>query len=1293
MTEQEQKELSKFNPGQFQAVTSPLKQNILISAGAGSGKTKTLSYKVYHLVAYEGIEPSSLLVLTFTNKAAFEMKERIIKQFKEHQGPDSKQSAEIVSAHIQTFDSFSAYLAKKYASLLQIPDNLTVADDNVLTAKKSEILDEVLHEYYVNEPDRTYNTFSKFCTADDRFMKSLIFSVDKELQKLLPSKRKEFINNYDQRFLSREFFDQCFDEMVESYKRNIRIEISKAVFDIRTDSFDDPDMLVKALNNPTYYQFDRNTDAELFASDVTKKVYQLFLDVLEVPSKDFFKKLHDLYELDETKDLFNGSKQWRAIEKETGQKNSPEYVYFYKGVREYIKDNVYSKFTDAYGLDVDEMYQKVISFKDDIHLIFEIVNKMNERLDEYKLQTNAYTFSDIGYLALSLLTDPKYASAAREIKDRFKYVLVDEYQDTNDVQETFLNELSEKATLFCVGDAKQSIYRFRNSNVQLFMDRKELFEKDSSKGNVISMNWNYRSSFELLDAINAIFDLYMTKNHGGIAFNEVTFDQDGKKITAQRLDHDPDPKRFTRTSVPGNFYGLGFLSFDNIDFSSDTKKEIEAIIYDIQQKVNHHYQIVDADTRKPRDARYSDFAILTRSKGKFSDYQQFFDDARVPLNIVTEEHLTQINAVLLLQSLITLISCLIQKEKTGEITENVRHLFISVARSYIYGIKEGYDDDHIYEILMDEDSSRLWNDPIMVKVSEFAHAHKDTALTIIFLDILKEFHILKNLVYLGDVISNNDKIESFYQIVVAQQSVGQGIEDFVKLFKNISKYRVDIAAETDTELENAVSLMTIHKSKGLEFPIVYMPVHYNSLGGGRAGKLDCNLSFKRGLVLPHYAYDEIAANVLNAGYYMDEGSTFEEVNEHVRIFYVALTRAKEALFIVGNQDRATLGSRSKENLYDMMDYVYHYPQMDPAFEGLLVKEGVLTSEEYNDYQNELRFYHDICLCQLDTGTFSDEIAEAARKKFSELKESLFKNLKEHIAEFKDKFGQHALSLLPMASADQKARFLGVLYKKDFSINNYDELSKEYTGIHLDDAVKVQSEEIDELLKDDKKHLTDLQLIALAYAIYGIKDSFARIVYDENVIHNFRYDAYENQTEVVQEDKKYTSPDLIIDDSDIDFEVRTIKKGRASKAFNDDEDLEKVKALDYGTRLHAYLELSDFVTKDTSFIKDFNDRKKIDAVLHLDIFDHLEEASLYHEYSYFDPDLNSNGSIDLLIVYPDHIDIIDYKTKDIDDPEYIRQLNIYRRNIERIMPGKEIHMILLSILEARTKEVEKVDITD
>jgi hypothetical protein len=271
--------------------------------------------------------------------------------------------------------------------------------------------------------------------------------------------------------------------------------------------------------------------------------------------------------------------------------------------------------------------------------------------------------------------------------------------------------------------------------------------------------------------------------------------------------------------------------------------------------------------------------------------------------------------------------------------------------------------------------------------------------------------------------------------------------------------------------------------------------------------------------------------------------------------------------------------------------------------------------------------------------------------------------------------------------------LGVLYKKDFSINNYDELSKEYTGIQLDDAVKVQSEEIDELLKDDKEHLTDLQLIALAYAIYGIKDSFARIVYDENVIHNFRYDAYENQTEVVQEDKKYTSPDLIIDDSDIDFEVRTIKKGRASKAFNDDEDLEKVKALDYGTRLHAYLELSDFVTKDTSFIKDFNDRKKIDAVLHLDIFDHLEGTSLYHEYSYFDPDLNSNGSIDLLIVYPDHIDIIDYKTKDIDDPEYIRQLNIYRRNIERIMPGKEIHMILLSILEARSKEVEKVDITD
>ena len=1289
MTDQEQKELKGFNPGQLQAVTSPLKQNILISAGAGSGKTKTLSYKVYHLVAYEGIEPSSLLVLTFTNKAAFEMKERIIKQFKDHQGTDSKQSAEIVSAHIQTFDSFSAYLAKKYASILQIPDNLTVADDNVLSAKKSEILDEVLHEYYVNEPERIYNTFSKFCPADDRFMKSLVFSVDKELQKLLPSKRKAFIENYDASFLSRDFFDQCIDGIVENYKKQIRLAFSEAVFNIRTDSFDDVDLLISAFGNPTYYQFGRNTDVELFASDTTKKVYQHFLDVLDTPNKQFFKKLDDLFNLEETKLLFDGSKQWRAIEKDAGKK-SPEYCHFYSPLKELIKDNVYQKFVGTYGLDLDQMYEKIISFKDDIHLVFEIVEKMNQRLDQYKLQTNAYTFADIGYLALSLLTEPKYASAAKEIKDRFKYVLVDEYQDTNDIQETFLNALSEKATLFCVGDAKQSIYRFRNSNVQLFMDRKELFERDPSKGSVISMNWNYRSSFELLDAINAIFDLYMTKSHGGISFNETTYDQNKEPIMAQRLDHDPGLKR---TMVDGNFYGLGFLSFDSIDYASDTKREIDAIIHDIEDKIKNHYQIIDGNTFKPRDARYSDFAILTRAKGNFSEYQKIFDEAGVPLNIVTEEHLTQINAVLLLQSLIALISCLIQKEKTGEIQDNVRHLFMSVARSYIYGIKEGYDDNHIYEILMDKDSSRLWNDPIMVKAKEFAHSHKESALAVIFLDLLKEFHILDDLVYLGDVVSNNDKIESFYQIVVAQQSIGQGIEDFVKLFKNISKYRIEIAAETDTELENAVSLMTIHKSKGLEFPIVYMPVHFNSLSGSKQQKLACNLSFKRGLVLPYFVYDEHSANVLNASYYMDEGSAFEEINEHVRIFYVALTRAKEGLYIVGNQDRATLGNNSKENLYDMMDYVYHYPKMEDIYQKLMLDEGVITADELDEFNQQLQKYDKICHSTIDIKQFSADELETFNATFADKKDALFSSLMDQVEIFEKKFMTHMLSILSTESIDKKARFLGVLFKKDFTVKNANDFLEVYPNANIESLAKEKMDEIQALISDKKKQTSVHQFVALAYAVYGLKDSFARIVYDEKVIQDFRYDTSRVKDDDTKEEQAYVSPDIEVDDSAIEFKTQIIKKGRASKAFNDDEDLEKVKALDYGTRLHAYLELSDFVIKDTSFIKDINDQKKIDAVLHLPIFDHLEEASLYHEYSYFDPELNSNGSIDLLVVYPDHIDIIDYKTKDIDDPEYIRQLNIYRRNIECLMPGKEIHMILLSILEARTKEVEKVDITD
>ena len=1281
MTYSEEKELSQFNPGQKEAVISPLKQNILISAGAGSGKTKTLSYKVFHLVEFEGIKPSEILVMTFTDKAALEMKERILKQFSDHK---SNYRDEMMSAHIQTFDSFSSYLVKKYASLLQIPDTVQILDDSILLSKKREILDGVLQKHFVTEKERMVKTFSKLCPTYNDYIRELIFSIDNELNKLLPSKKKEFIEHYDELFLTRNGFEHSLDIVVNQLKSNLKATLISCLFAARTNGCY-VKQIVENIDDEANYELTEHSDM-IFQSQTVKRIYQYIYHLLNVPSFEFFFEANKLMTDPEiSKDFSSGV--YRTIKKELKDDNAYqiEYEIFVKQIKYILmaKDNPSSikNKISLYGTDMERQYQQNLSLKDDIHLIFELLSEMNEELDQFKRQINCYTFSDIEYKALSLLTDPKYASASEEIKKRFRYILVDEYQDTNDIQETFLNFLSENATLFCVGDAKQSIYRFRNSNVQLFMDRKENYEKNPELGKVISMNWNYRSSFKLLDSINLIFDFYMTKEHGGIDYSE----RNRFGICPQRLDHDPS---FIRSESQNSFYGLGLLQFSNLNPSKDAELEMETIFNDINDKVSNHYQI--ADGKSFRDCRYSDFVILLRNKNHFSDYEKYFNDNGIPLNIITEEHLTQINAILLLQSLIKLISAYIQFEKTNKpIEENQKELFASIARSYIYGKRKGYDDDKIYHILTSKD---FFKDEIMLKIKKFAHDHKDSAFSVIFLDLLNDFDIIKDLSYVGDVVSNVDKIESFYQIVCAQEAIGQGIEDFVSLFKNISKYKIEIKAETNIEIENAVTIMTIHKSKGLEFPIVYMPLHFNTMRRESPVKLKPNISLQNGLILPFYTLDDISSNIKNEAYYVSEGSDFESINEHIRIFYVALTRAKDCLYIVGNEDVNAMSTSTTGTLYDMLKSTFHYLKINDCYFDYGRKNGIISEEQtncLNALKEELKILYNLPVSHSPSFEFRkarQEILDQEKKKREDKMKDILSSIE---MDFMNRFLLESSSF----NMNQKAKYLALARFHNEAILDYASFVEQYpdyknvesmfdSDIH-DIQIKIKQAKKED--KKEKKPYTAYQFQTLAWLCLGFDRKFIVTQFDDKVIQTKHVS---RKTNNAKKEENFLLPSLKIDDSDIVFFPKCNEKKRASKQILDDEELDaKINLLDYGTKLHTYLELTDFHTKDTSFITDKKDREIINKVLSLPLFSDLSDAKVFHEYSYFDEQFQTTGSIDCLIIKPKEILIIDYKTKNISDPEYDSQLKVYRRNIEFLFPDKEVRMILLSILNCEIREVK------
>lgn len=1286
MIENEEEELNRkrFNAKQKEAVLSGKDENVLISAGAGSGKTKTLSYKVYRMITNHFFEPSQVLVLTFTNKAAFEMKERIIKEFRTNQkDPKSTLEDEILSSHIQTFDSFSMYLVKKYAKLLNLPDNIQIADDAILNTKKNEILDEILSRHYREDFERTVRVFSKYCTADASFVKNLIFKIDKAMSGLLPLRKENFLREYESLYLSREKFNQLFDEFIQHKKEKILEEAMICYFRYQNhDVKMDEEEHIKRFAQEDFYQINAYVQ---FEDKGSNEIMKAVFDLLSTKSEAFLDKAYHYFNDPDKKDLFNGNKN------RTKKEYKDEHEDIYKPMCAYLKQEIQENLLKKCGLNLEQMYETVLSFKDDISLFIEIIQEMNQKLNDYKVMTNAFTFSDIGSMAISLVSDKRYQQAGDEIKKRFKYILVDEYQDTNDIQETFLNSFRDQSTLFCVGDAKQSIYRFRNANVQLFMDRKTRYEQDPNQGKVIDMNWNYRSSFELLANINSIFCDYMTKNHGGIFYAEETV-IDGKTVKPQSLEHDP---KVQRTNHPDSFYGLGLLTFLKDTDRNDAELEAISIINDIKDKVLNRYQVRDGSGF--RDCRYSDFAILMRVQRGFDTYQKLFDEASIPCNIKTTGHLIQINAILLLQSLIRLIGNRIAslEDENFKNEENTKHLFLSVARSYIYGKDSGYTDKKIDAILNSDDKNAYLKDPIFEKIDHFAIAHRYSALSIIFLDMIEEFQILEKLPEVGDVLSNVDKIESFYQIVLSQESVGSGIRDFVNLFKNISRYKVDLGTENDSEIENAVKIMTIHGSKGLEFPIVYMPYHYNSIGKTIHHDGDVDFSMKYGIMLPNFKMDEKVNTITKAEYLELEGSNDEEINEHVRIFYVALTRAEEALYIVCNKDPMAR-VKSKETLLDMLDHVYHAPVIQKPFLDWIQEENIIPEQNLKAYSEQIKETEMFYRAKPDFERMNESFRNAAKDNYDEIRDLKQQSLKNAMESFQVTFAKYCIKSLDFASEDAKARYYAIVRFNDDTIHTKAELVSRYS-INWEDFADFYQESLSSIIFVNNKKEESVKnfkaLFAITKALRGIPGPFYTIEYDKDVISAFDGNISWNQ---IQKDKKYVpleekNPALVNDEEITGFEVIQAIKQRASKTVSDNEDIKSIQAMDYGTRLHQYLEAVDYLNPDLSFIENREERKVIQKVLDLDFFSQVKEARIYQEYSYYDPDFDTTGSIDLLLVYKDHIDIVDYKTSHIDDPDYVRQLNVYRRNVERIFSTKNIRMYLLSIVQGKMKEVQKQEI--
>ncbi len=828
--------------------------NCLVSAGAGSGKTFVLTQRIYKLVKENICSLDKMLVLTFTNKAAFEMKQRVRNLIANDEELKSL-LPQVEQAAITTFDGFALSLVKSYHYELGIDEDVNIVDDALMSVQRRRLLDQILDAHYQKADEGNDPEFlalvKAYCGKNDKYIINSILNAY-SLAALKADKR-EFLVHYSENHSS----DAFYANMLEQYVAHIRQLLQKM-----EEGFSQ------------YYDADQaNLDAaflqEQFGSCVT---YDDFVKAFEnnpsFPTKRRRKKGEEVPEDEIDKKLRDALKKqyWEAAKQCCAYKTSQECLDSYRSLKPFMKT------------------------------ICELAVELVDLESAFMKKHACYRFEDIAYLARTLARMPQIRE---KLCKTYSFIMVDEYQDTSDLQEDLINLISTGNTFF-VGDIKQSIYRFRNANPSLFADKLKRYD-GGENGTVITLPDNFRSREQVIRDINAIFADLMSDDVGGANYKA------GHALAFGNHD------LYDATS--GNeSYGVSLYRYQRDTRFDVAEQEARLIAADILKKISNGYRLAGG-----RKASYGDFAILTSSKTSYDQYLRVFNEAGIPLAVSSAIELKEEHAYRILSNILEFLLCLIHHQNDVR----VKHLFASISRSFVISMS----DEEIYHRIQEETYLKAdWVTSLSARVEELSRM----SLPELFHEIICQFDIVSKLPSVKNVLPNFERIESLYEASKTGASFGWNLEDFVTYLKDLDDYDISLSQDIPPSDSEAVKLMSIHASKGLQFPIVYLPqlsYKFKVSVPGESQLFSYDLEY--GLLLPNVDENGQGANIASTLH--DVSDQEANVSERMRLFYVALTRAEEAAILVecegkldenGNPSRTILDSVSSSKKFsDFLSFI------------------------------------------------------------------------------------------------------------------------------------------------------------------------------------------------------------------------------------------------------------------------------------------------------------------------------------------------------------------------------------
>lgn len=869
-------------------------QNILVSASAGSGKTFVMAERILDQLA-RGVEISQLFISTFTVKAATELKERLEKkisqQIQETDDVDLKQHlgrqlADLPNAAIGTMDSFTQKFLGKHGYLIDIAPNFRILqNESEQLILKNEVFHQVFEDHYQGENKESFSRLVKNFAGrgkDERGLRQQVYKIYDFLQS----------TSSPQKWLSNSFLKGFEEADFTSEKEKLTEQIKQALWDLES-----------------FFRYHLDNDAKEFPKAAYLENVLLVLD--EIGSLNQGSDSQAYRAVLARVVAISKEKNGRALANSSRKADLKPLADAYNDERKAQFAKLGQLADQITILDYQERYHEDTW---DLAKTFQtFMSDFVEAYRERKRQENAFEFADISHYTIEILEN--FPQVREAYQERFHEVMVDEYQDTNHIQERMLELLSNGHNRFMVGDIKQSIYRFRQADPQIFNEKFQRYAQNPKEGKLILLKENFRSSSEVLSATNDVFGRLMDQEVG-----EINYDSMHQLVFANtKLTPNPENK-------------AEFLLYDKDDSGQEEEES------DADTKLTGEMRLVIKEILKlhqEKGVAFKEIVLLTSSRSRNDQILLALSEYGIPVKTDGEQnnYLQSLEVQVMLDTL-RVIHNPLQDYALVALMKSPMFSFDEdeLARLSLQKI-EDKTQENLYEKLVNAQKQAA-------SQKELIHAELAKKLNqfMVILDswrLYAKTHSLYDLIwkiyndrfyydYVGALPNGPARQANLYALALRadqfEKSNFKGLSRFIRMIDQVLEAQHDLASVAVAPPKDAVELMTIHKSKGLEFPYVFI-LNMDQDFNKQDSMSDVILSRKNGLGVKYIAKVETGAveahypktiklSIPSLTYTQNEEELqLASYSEQMRLLYVAMTRAERKLYLVGKGSREKLEAK------------------------------------------------------------------------------------------------------------------------------------------------------------------------------------------------------------------------------------------------------------------------------------------------------------------------------------------------------------------------------------------------